>query len=291
MLCWLLKDLGWVLLCAPVAFSAAVIALVLQAHDVLQQLDNAPMGEWVHSLAALGWLCGSSIWMTAQLLFEPEVHKSRASPWYSGSIFTGSADRYHSGVFAMQAINITVILCLSAFYAARLRESGISFDWRRTAANPTGDAIRERKASLISDGLGAAALDSSGTQVLVFGMMTTEVYSKIFIVPLILKDLFWCHQSFIPSILCVLLVIVLMADYVMLFKKWKNLPLLLWVCGTAVWVCNDLVMHEQEMWPLLLTILVFAVASCIMSAVIVARPPLYDDQREIGSKEEYSSLL
>ena len=37
-----------------------------------------PLAEWVHSLATLGWLCGSSMWMTAQLLFEPEIHASKA---------------------------------------------------------------------------------------------------------------------------------------------------------------------------------------------------------------------
>jgi len=290
LLCWLLKDLGWVLLCGPLAWPAALAALTLQAQDVLQQWKNSPRDEWVHSLAILGWLCGSSVWMTAQLLFEPVVHKGRASPWYSGAIFTANAEHYHWGVFLMQAIDITTLLGLLGFYAMHLLDdASIITDWNwKASANPTGDIIRQRKAAMDDRGLPASA--ASNFEGLVFGVMKPEVYSKIFIMPWILKDLFWVNQSFIPAIICILLVTVLMADYFWLCKQWKNLAMLLWTTGSAVWLSNDLVMHEAEMWPLLLSILFFAVAGCMLAGVIVARPPR-DDFPLMGSKEEHDPLL
>lgn len=288
LLCWLLKDLGWVLLCGPIAWPAALAAVVLQARDVLQQVDTMPLAEWVHSLAILGWLCGSSMWMTAQLLFEPEIHASKASPWYSGSIFTANAEHYHLGVFGMEAFHFTTLFGLLMFYSMHLwGETGLSI-WTSWSQNPTADAIRQRnahQARLDVDEAGA-----SSDEALIFGVMTPKVYSKTFIVPWILKDVFWCHQSFIPAILCVFLVTILQADCLWLFKKWTNLALLLWTTGSAVWLSNDLVMHEQENWPLLLSILFFAVGACIMSAAIVARPP-YDEIRDFGCKEEHCALI
>jgi len=121
-------------------------------------------------------------------------------------------------------------------------------------------------------------------------MMTPEVYSKIFIVPWILKDLFWCYRSFIPAILCIFLVTVLMADYLWLFKKWKNLAMLLWTTGSAVWLSNDLVMQEQEIWPLLISILGFLVGICILCGALIFQPN-NEDPREIGLKNERDSLL
>jgi len=126
LLCWILKDLGWVLLCGFVAWPAALIALVLQAQDVFQQWKSAPLAEWVHSLAILGWLSGSCVWMTAQLLFEPSIHKNRTAPWYSGSILTGNADHYHWGVYLMQAIHMTTLLGLKLFYAKTMADAGVS---------------------------------------------------------------------------------------------------------------------------------------------------------------------
>lgn len=294
LLCWLLKDLGWALLCGFVAWPAALMALALQAHDVLQQWESGPLGEFVHSLATLAWLSGSSVWMTAQLLFEPAIHKSRTSPWYSGSIFTANAAHYNWGGNLMQAIDATTLMGLVVFYAWSM--NGVAFpsasaicSWAQP--NPTGDAIRQRRAA-IDDEPGASSAEPIGAsgQALIFGVMSPEVYSKIFIVPWMLKDLFWCRRSFIPAILCILLVTVLMADYLWLFKKWKNLAMLLWTFGSAVWLCNDLVMHEQEIWPLLLSILIFAVGACILCGVLIARPNS-DDPREIGSKEERDPLL
>jgi len=291
--------LGWALLCGFVAWPAAIAALVLQAHDLFQQWESVPLAEWLHSAATLGWLLGSSAWMTAQLLFETEVHKSRISPWYSGSIFTANADHYHVGVYLMQAIDVTVLLALMLFYASssvdgRVRASAASLlTWR--SPNPTSEVIRRRSAEYDSAGASSESLGASNTQVLVFGVMAPEVYSKIFIVPWILKDLFWCARSFIPAILCILLVTVLMADYLCLFKKWKNLAMLLWTTGSAVWLCNDLVMHEQEIWPLLVSILTFAVGTCIFCGVLIARPssddPRFPVSADMGSKEERDPLL
>jgi len=289
LLCWLLKDLGWAMLCGFIAWPAALAAVVLQAQDVLAHWDSAPLAELAHSLATLGWMMGSSIWMTAQLLFEPEVHRSRTSPWYSGSIFAGSADHYRLGVHMMQAVDVLTLLGLATFYFFHISGrpfSSISSIFKWTSSDPTGDLIRQRRASL--EGEKASSQELGESQGLVFGMLSPEIYAKVFIVPWILKDLFWCLRSFISAIVCIFLVTVMMADYLWLFKKWKNLALLLWTTGSAVWLSNDLIMHEQENWPMLVCLLSFAVAVCIMCGVIIARPTL---DGEAGLKEERDTLL
>merc|ERR1719163_1657113 len=149
LLCWLLKDLGWVLLCWPLAWPAALLAIVLQGQDLLLQLESAPICEWVHGLATLAWLTGSSVWMTAQLLFEPVIHKDRASPWYSGSIFAANANHYSWGVTIMQAIDVAALIGLMIFYVTSfLGDTGV---WSSPKRSPTGDAIRQRRAVLDDD--------------------------------------------------------------------------------------------------------------------------------------------
>jgi len=205
----------------------------------------------------------------------------------------------------MQAFDLTILLVLFAFYAismdGRVFPSASSifpsiFTWGKTS-NPTSDLIRQRRASLDDEDGGSSSIGrasstegaAANTQVLVFGVIAPEVYSKIFIVPWILKDLFWCSRSFIPAILCTLLVTVLMADYLWLFKKWKNLAMLLWTTGSAVWMCNDLVMHEQEIWPLLVSILIFAVGACILCGVLIARPHSDDPRLPTQCADDFAT--
>lgn len=291
LLCWLLKDLGWVLLCSPLAWPAAMVAITLQALEVAHQWSFAAVDEWVHSVAILAWLVGNSMWMSAQLLFEPDLHKGRASPWYSGAIFQPSADAYHLGRFAMQAIHTATIIGLVSFYIVSAKKSLLPrFKSESSAAtssvsSPTGALLRHRKASL---GHMPREMDCIDADALIFGVLTPEVYSKVFILPWILKDLFWSSEHYIAAMVCMILVTVLMADYFWLFMKCKNLAALLWTTGSAVWISNDLVMHEQEMWPLLLSILFFAVGACMLATSVISEP------RECEPRQmapEYNPLL
>jgi len=288
LLCWLLKDLGWALYFGPLAWSAALAAIMLQSHDVLHQWDAAPVGELVLNLATLAWLIASSVWMTAQLLFEPEIHKSRASPWYSGAIFNASPQHYYEGVCLMQAIDMAALFGLLVFYAAHVRAGQNA---ALAALDPTGEAIRQRNASEGRSRTPVSFPAEPGiAQNLVFGVLTPEVYSKLFIVPWILKDLFWSRRSFIPAILCMLILTIMMADYLFLFAQWKSLAMLLWTTGSAVWIAHDLVMHDQEIWPLVLSILLFAVGACILGANLIAQLPRARASEKC-SKEEAAPLL
>lgn len=265
LLCWLLKDLGWVLLCGPLAWPAALAAIAFQARDLLQQWQAVPVCEWVHSLATLAWLSGSTVWMTAQLLFEPEVHKNRSSPWYSGALFAANADRYHKGVILMQTIDFATLLGLALFYGVSSYEAGLA---AQTVIVPGAEASCRSspfsRKPLRASPENAAAAAQKSAQALVFGLLTPDVYAKIFIVPWILKDIFWSRQSFIPTIICMLLVTILMADNLWLFMRQRNVALIFWVTGSAVWMSNDLVMHDQEVWPLFLSVLLLAVGACTL---------------------------
>jgi hypothetical protein len=279
LLCLVLKDLGWALLCGPLAWLSALAGLSLQANDALQGQSRSSTGEWVHCLATLSWLLGSTMWMTAQLLFEPHIHKGRASPWYSGAIFNPSADAYYFGLFTMRAIHVATLIGLAMFYIASAKTDWLSrFNLRDVGDTPTGELLRQRKVALASPN------EIGMSEGLIFGVLKPEVYSKIFIVPWILKDLFWSSEFFFPAMICMLLATILMADYLCLFMRWKNLAALLWTTGSAVWISNDLVMREEEMWPLLLSILFFTVGATVLSAVIITG--IRDsDTRRVTSKE------
>merc|ERR1719247_707876 len=178
--------------------------------------------------------------MTAQLLFEPGTRKHRVAPWYTGALFNPSADAYHFGRFVMQAVNIITLVFLLGFYLSKAKGDWLGrFNMKDVFGaspnqRPTGDLLRQRKATNQFSPSDIAEMNAK-SESLIFGVLTPEVYSKVFIVPLILKDLFWSQQHFVPTMTCMLIVTVLMADYFWLFMKWKNLAALLWTMGSAVW--------------------------------------------------------
>ena len=72
------------------------------------------------------------------------------SSWYSGALLAANAEHYRWGVFLMQAIDITTLLCLFSFYALHwLGDASIITDWnRKKSGNSTGQIIRQRKAAM-----------------------------------------------------------------------------------------------------------------------------------------------
>lgn len=287
LLCWILKDLGWVALCAPLALPAGALALVLQGQYAFRQLEAASTAECAHSLATFGWLLGNCTWMTAQLFFESTVHNSRISPWYAGSIFAGSENRFVMGARIMQAIDVVALLGLICFYGQCAHEAGAFPDWIRARLGsvpcPTHELLRDRR--------NPVSADAVANERRVFGLMTPDVYSKIFIVPLILRDLFWHLESFYLTIFCTFVVIGLLADNFAMFEKSNSVPLLLWSLGSAVWICDDLVIKDKETWPMLLTMFFFAVAAGSMVGAIFLRHPLDGRQKNTTAKDEYTTLL
>mmetsp|Transcript_111953 Transcript_111953/g.209947 ORF Transcript_111953/g.209947 Transcript_111953/m.209947 type:complete len:369 (-) Transcript_111953:27-1133(-) len=325
LLCWQLKDLGWVLFCGPLAWTAGVLALGFQGHDLFQNLESATAAELTHSLATVGWLCGSFVWMTAALLFEPVIHKTRRSPWYEGALLTANAHHYDVGTTLMQVIEGTALTGVLLFYAwasfgsrcyAWLKDDSRKL-WHEAPSrlSPEGHQSARRLADGEIERLNKALSSSSGAATpersvghpqagsaghpprtavvkiecvegsgLVFGFLTPSVYAKTFIVPWILKDLFWSLHWFLPTVLCMLLAIGLMTDYLWLSVKWKNAAMLLWAIGSTVWICHDLVMDEQETWPLFLTVLCFAISCCILSSAIlsvrVPKSTTFDDEHD-----------
>lgn len=324
LLCWQLKDLGWVLFCGPLAWTAGILAIAFQGHDLAKTLQSATAAELTHSLATMSWLCGSFVWMSAALLFEPVVHKTRTSPWYEGALLTANAHHYDLGTMLMQVIEGAALTGVLLFYAwiwfgsqmyARLMdESGktwneapsrLSVEGHQSVRRLTDGEIERLNKTLTSGAetpersaghpprtavASADRPEDSEKSGLVFGFLTPSVYTKTFIVPWILKDLFWSWRWFVPTVLCMLLAIGLMTDYLWLSLKYKNFALLLWAIGSTVWICHDLVMGEQETWPLFLTVLCFTVSCCILcSAILSVRVP--KSATFAGSDEEQDPLL
>lgn len=86
---WTLKDMGWIVLCAPVAFPAALLAFCAETHLVMTSWREATTAMLVHQFAECCWLLGNTFWMLSEFLCEDgqENRLGRQFPWYKGPLF------------------------------------------------------------------------------------------------------------------------------------------------------------------------------------------------------------
>jgi len=116
---WILKDTGWITLCAPMAFPAAILAFCAEAHLVATSWRQASLALLVHHFADGCWLLGNFVWMLSEFLFEEgqEDHPGRQFPWYRGPLFGIHTPAYNIGVNISRAIFILGMGTLVTFYA------------------------------------------------------------------------------------------------------------------------------------------------------------------------------
>lgn len=65
---WLLKDLCWVMLWRPLGL-AMILPTVTMAAWIAWRC-RADIGELLHSLAVVFWICANSVWMIGEFWFE-----------------------------------------------------------------------------------------------------------------------------------------------------------------------------------------------------------------------------
>jgi len=224
MMGWLLKDLGWVLLLWPVAWPAAATALASESARLWATWKEDSAAVRVHAFAALLWLLGNMIWMTVELLFDPEEAPGRSLPWFSGPLAGPNGGIYTAGVMVFVALEFVALMSLGFFYAFSVRALYL----------PPSAAELERKPQQSE---------------LVFGVITPEVYDWAFIGPWILKDVFWSQNIIGPALLAGLVVLALVVDN---FRRSKH-PLiaaeLFWVLSNIVWIWGELQLRDQAYWP------------------------------------------
>jgi hypothetical protein len=76
---WLLKDLCWVMLWRPLGL-AMVIPTVAMAVWIAWRCRH-DLGELLHSLAVVFWICANSVWMIGEFWYE-DKHRMLALPFF-----------------------------------------------------------------------------------------------------------------------------------------------------------------------------------------------------------------
>ena len=70
-LCWILKDLGWCLLSAPLGFAGAGASIGIEAFLMSATWYKSTAPVRCFEAATDLWLLGNASWMLAELLFDP----------------------------------------------------------------------------------------------------------------------------------------------------------------------------------------------------------------------------
>lgn len=234
-LVWLLKDFGWVLLCAPLAWPAASAAICLETLLLLQEWSTASLSVRVHDLATILWLSGNTIWMSAEFLVDPDINPGRAFPWHTGPLTTADESALSFGErIACRFFSMGLILLLAFYFVSIYLHSRSSTRHVEASAGSATQSSQQRPPASV--------------HVLGFDI-AQEVYTRIFIGPWILKDILWTYESLWPALVCSLMVMVLMADYLRRYGDAIHLAELLWVSGNAVWIFGELQLLDAATWP------------------------------------------
>mmetsp|Transcript_67777 Transcript_67777/g.176052 ORF Transcript_67777/g.176052 Transcript_67777/m.176052 type:complete len:307 (+) Transcript_67777:113-1033(+) len=220
---WLLKDLGWVLVCAPVCLPAAFVAIAAESWGLRSEWASASSGIRVHGIAELLWLIGNAVWATAELLYEPMDPKEFIFPWVSGPLLASDEQRYNLGSRVALGFFLTGLAALAGFYAFTLAIGARSSVENQGEARNELPPERER----------------------VFGGLSMELYTRIFIGPWIAKDAFWILDFPVCTLLCGAIVLVLVMDYMRRAGQLHFAAELLWACGNIIWGCTELVLKDN----------------------------------------------
>mmetsp|Transcript_124578 Transcript_124578/g.346910 ORF Transcript_124578/g.346910 Transcript_124578/m.346910 type:complete len:307 (-) Transcript_124578:86-1006(-) len=262
--CWLVKDLGCVLLFPTVAFPAALAAICLETCTVAAVWGVEPTAELVHRVAVFFWLTGNTMWMVGELVFEASTEPGRQFPWFHGPllgvrpILSTSPLQFAQGIFAL---GFAVLLVLYAWGAAAL--------WRGSQGLPH-QAEPESRPGVPADSQAAATGPARGIrqQLLVGGMVSERVYRWIFIGPWLAKDFFWTCEWLTCALVSGFAVVVVIIDCIRRFGEVVFVAELGWVVSNIIWIYSELGLNEAVRWPRVLAAAVL-IADCLLIAVAI----------------------
>mmetsp|Transcript_23625 Transcript_23625/g.52376 ORF Transcript_23625/g.52376 Transcript_23625/m.52376 type:complete len:299 (+) Transcript_23625:169-1065(+) len=221
-LCWLLKDAGWVLLCPQISLPAAMGAILLESHDMKLRWHCERPAEQVHSLAALIWLLGNAVWMASELCLLPSPEEGRHFPWYQAAILRDDAASYNAGQAVAQLFFGCGISMLIVFYLC-------SWRWMRQWPQSGGDL----------EGLRRPIAHDDEPAALIWGIVTAEVYTSVFIGPWILTDIFWSLDLTWLSLLSAVIAMCFVGDCLRRFGGPLFFAELLWLIANAIWIFSE----------------------------------------------------
>lgn len=271
-LTWLLKDLGWVLLCGLVSVPAALASICLLSTGLWIKWSSLSTADCVHRVAMLLWLVGNACWMSSEFAFEPVGRFDVRFPWYVGpwAHVGSSREDYLYGVFISQMIFASGLFVLGAFYLV-------------ACASP-----RDNSSVCLQESPEGSQRDP------VWGplglCLTAEVYELVFIAPWLLKDLFWTLEQLWPAVLCGFVVFMLMMDYFRRYGGELRLGEALWVAGNTTWIIAEIADNNRNHFPRLLAA-AFIAMGVILAGMAVRRAITAKPGQWLGASKENSRLL
>lgn len=284
---WLLKDFAWVLLIAPLAWTAAVAAIGLETHSLLVDWKADSGAVRVHNIATLTWILGNSLWMTSELLWDGSSSYDKKTlhsifPWHNGPLAGVNEVSYQGGVQAGRALFISGLALLAGFYLYAYRSS----------TQPSSPALSSHRGNNPQDEMDESAEVQEPEPELVWGFVTPKVYVMVFIGPWILKDFFWSCGG--TAGLCLAMasaavVFALVADCYRRFGSMASVIEMIWIFANCIWLTCELG-HDQIHGPVLAPRLVaasFLMLGCLMAMWMFAKAHL---GRGDGNLEETTPL-
>mmetsp|Transcript_137924 Transcript_137924/g.384644 ORF Transcript_137924/g.384644 Transcript_137924/m.384644 type:complete len:311 (-) Transcript_137924:120-1052(-) len=274
-LCWLLKDLGWVLLCPAVAFPAGFAALCLETYSITALGGVETVAEFTHRLAVLLWLIGNAVWMVSELLFEPSVETGHRFPWFQKPMLGVRPDASNSLLHVAEgilAMGLSVLLVLYAWGALTLLQGD-----RRRPDQPEQKGQTGAQAKL-----GDAATEQAGADwqpPLVAGLVTVRVYQWVFIGPWLAKDFFWTFEWLNCALIFGFVVVAVIIDCIRRFGSVVFVAELMWAVSNIIWIYGELGLKDASHRPRVLAAAVL-VADCLLMMFAIHRA-----YRRPGSKD------
>lgn len=234
---WFVKDFGWTLCIPHVYIPASTLAILLGSGLLVGQMrwGDKP-GHTAHTLAELFWVIGNSVWMMSEALYDD---KAPNLPWHFTPIISPDKRKYDTGLLACLIVLAIGALGLLGFYGSLLLQ--------KCCGNQEGD------------------------QKMVWGFIPADLYPRAFILPWILKDMFWSKGMFIPGVTCGALAFMSLADA--LRRNWTGLDRMatllicemIWNIGNVVWMWNEIYMKDQVNAARYAAATVFALATFAMA--------------------------
>lgn len=242
---WLLKDLGWCLLWAPLCFPAAAASIIVEVFLLIRSWRTSPDVVWWHDAAATLWLLGNATWMLVELLFDPK-DQPNASTFFRWSFAAAplagpSESRYRLGLgWAQRLLGLALLAAAIACYAAA------KFFWGNS--RPSAD--------IDDEAAGSATTDSCRIHPCARKRLPNEVYDRCFFGPWILKDLMWSLDRLLPGLFLsgIVLVLVILGNFWRVGEEEEGPQILLgakllWVLGNAVWMFGELGLENRTAAP------------------------------------------
>lgn len=246
---WLLKDLGWVLLLAPLVWPAALAAICLEFHGTMMEWKTDSAAIRVHGVATLLWIIGNATWMTSEFLWDSssccdKEGKHSIFPWHSGPLAGKQEKAYWTGVMCARALFSLGLITLSAFYTRA------AYDWNFGSPTPKPVHTSSSNPQDEMDEPPSVAVHTTtelDAEPLVWGIITPKVYMVVFIGPWLLKDFFWTLDLFIPALISGVIVLALVLDAYRRYSSPTSLVESTWVVGNIIWLTSELALATPNL--------------------------------------------